>query len=121
MASTKTDTNLNLGGTDGYSLPVGSNMTTTTGTLTTGYGGLLLISISNAGTQTTTAATAQIQISNNGTSWYSYGGALSAPLTESTSWTVPISIAALYCNVYYTAGNSNSVTINTHLLQVTKI
>ena len=122
MSSTKTDTNLNLGGVDGYSLPTaGQQMVSVTGTITTTYGSLLLISITNGGTQTTTAATATVNLSNNGTTWYAMGGSLSAALSGVSTWVIPIPIPAEYVQVVYTPANSYAVTINTHLLSVTKI
>jgi hypothetical protein len=120
MSATKTDTALV---TDGYSISAGNTgYTSSTATLTTSYGAVILLTITNSGTQTA-GVTAQIQCLDSASNIYQYGGALTAGLTTgaSYSWVVPIAIPCQYVNVLFVGATGNAATLHCHIETVTKI
>ena len=120
MTATKSDVALVV---DGYSLSAGNTgYTSTTQSLSTTYGSVLLISVTNSGTQTV-GTTAQIQAVDVAGNLYAYGGALTASLTSgaTTSWIVPISICVTSLNVLFVGATGNTSTLRCHILTCTKI
>lgn len=120
MASTKTlvvlDNNVSNG--------AGGTNTSATATLTTGYGALLYLKISNGATGPVLPAQIQVNVSaDSGANWYALGGALIAALGNAvvSSWTCPIPIGVMYLQVVTSGNTSQAVTVRSELVQVTKI
>ena len=120
MASTKTVTVLD----NNITLTAGAgDHTSGLWSLLAGYGGLLLLKITNGGTGPTLAGQAQVQVSPDNSNWYSFGGALIAQLGNGviTSWAIPIPIGAKYVRVISGSNTDQDVVIRAEGVEVTAI
>ena len=119
MASTKAVTVL----FNDVTLAPATPQTSALWTLTTGYGGLLNIKVTNGATGPTLAAQAQIQASPDNSHWYNFGGALLAQLGNSivTSWSIPIPVGVEYLQVVISGNTGQNVTVRAEGAQVTAI
>ena len=98
---------------------------TTTGTaidLTTRYGGLLTVKITNGGTGPTVAAQANIYTSGDNTN-FKLMQTLVAPTTNSavTEWAVDIPAGVMYLRVDVTGNTAQAVTCEAFLQELTTI
>lgn len=95
-----------------------------TATINVGYGGALNIKITNGATGPTVAAQVQIEVSNNGTNFYNFGGPLVAQLgnTVVTSWGgIDIPIGTTHLRLQAGSNTDEDVVVAADISEVTKI
>lgn len=122
MASTKSRTSLHASTT----LTAGAGNTTSSSVdLSTGYGAVVDIQLTNGGTGPTIAAQVQVQVATDsgGTLWVNYGGALvgSTTLSVVSSWSVEIPIGAAAVRTVSGSNTGQAVTLSADVSQVTAI
>lgn len=119
MASTKT-TNVLF---NDQSLSAGGGDQTASQAMTTGYGGLLSIKLTNGATGPTVPAQAQVNFSHDNSNWYNEGGAL-VGLTDNNgviSWNLEIPIGVKNVQVVAGSNTGQAVTIRAEVTDVTAI
>jgi hypothetical protein len=98
---------------------------TTTGTaldLTTKFGGLATLVVTNGGTGPTVACDAILETSRDNTNWYEFSRQ-TAGVTASTTYTfnVEIPIGIMYLRSKFTSNTAQSVTVEGYFQEVTSI
>lgn len=93
------------------------------GTLTTGYGAVLHVSIQNGATGPTVNTQAQVWVSADNSNFYKLGGVLNPSIANAafSSWTIPLHIGLQYVKVISGSNTSQNVTIRVEVSQVTAI
>ncbi len=88
-----------------------------------GYGGELVIKITNGGTGPTVAAEMQVQVSPDNSNWYNSGGVIKSTLGNGvvSSWPVPISAATKFVKVLSGANTGQDVVIRVEGTEVTAL
>ena len=92
--------------------------------LTDGYGGTLNIKLTNGATGPTIAAQVQVQVSEDNSEWYNFGGALIGSTANNavTSWGgIIIPIATKYLRLVAGSNTGQNVTVDADLSEVTAI
>lgn len=89
-------------------------------TITTHFGGSILIKITNGGTGPTVAAQAQVQVSGDNSNFYNYGGALVATTgnNDVNYYVVAIPNDTLYAQVVSGSNTGQNVTIRVEYMGV---
>lgn len=92
-------------------------------TLDSGYGAQIGLKITNGGTGPTVAGQIQIQVSQDNSEWYNFGGALVGSTTASavTSWSVQIPIGVEYVRTVQGSNTGQDVVVDIDLSEVTAI
>ena len=119
MASTKSNTAiLNQSLTDG-----GADVTSTTMTMTTSYGGSLSMALTNGGTGPTVPARLTVEISNDNSNWHTFAGPFNGSTTAGAAaeFVVIIPKEVLYCRVVAGGNTGQAVTALVNGAQVTAI
>ena len=117
MATTKTESVL----LNDVTLVPATPQTSSVLSLTDGYGGSMLIRITNGGTGPTLAAEAQVEISYDNSQWYSYGGAFVAGVANSGVYEWPVSIQmneAKHARVTVGENTAENVTVRVEGMEV---
>jgi len=98
-----------------------SNSTSTD--LRTSYGGEALIKLTNGATGPTVPAQVQIQLSNDDSNYYNYGGALIGSTSNNgvASWAIDIPIGTMYIRFVSGSNTGQDVTLRVELATVTGI
>lgn len=120
MASIKTKTTIH----NAVTLTAGAaNNTSSSVSLTTGYGAVVNIKLTNGATGPTVAAQSQVQISQDDSKWFDFGGALVGDTANSAvrSWSVDIPIGAQYVRTVSGSNTGQNVTIDVDVSNVTGI
>lgn len=120
MASTKSVTAI----WSGTTLTAGAADTTATAVvLDDGYGAGLCVKITNGGTAPTIPAQVQIQVSQDNSEWYNYGGAMVGNTTNSgiESWSVDIPIGFEYLRLVGGSNTGQNVTVDADISEVTAL
>ena len=88
-----------------------------------GYGGLLLIKITNGATGPTVATQSQIKVSGDNSNWYNMGGALVSTLGNNvvTSWAINVPAGAKYLKVTSGSNTGQNVTIRIAGVEATDV
>jgi len=99
------------------------DQTSTTQDLTDGYGGTLLMKITNGATGPTVAAQVGVWYSGDGTNWYQRSGGYVATLGNNvvTSWVVDVPIGVAYLKLVAGSNTVQNVTIRAELTEVTAV
>ena len=120
MATTKVVTAME----NGLTLTAGAGDDTGTAVdLSVGYGAQISLKITNGATGPTIPGQIQIQVSQDNSEWYNFGGALVASTTNSdvTSWSVQIPIGVEYVRTVQGSNTGQNVTVDIDLSQVTEV
>ena len=121
MASTKTVTEV----LSAVTLTAGAGNTTSDPVdLADGYGATLNIKLANGATGPTVAAQVQVQVSEDNSEWYNFGGALigSKVANAVTSWGgIIIPIATKYLRLVAGSNTGQNVVVDADLSEVTAI
>jgi hypothetical protein len=121
MAATKSATSIWSGVTLSASA---ANTTSSAQTLTTSYGSVVNISLTNGGTGPTTAAQVLIQVSADNSHWYDFGGPLVGSTTGSAaiSWGgIEIPLGVQYLRLVAGSNTGQAVTVSADISQVTAV
>lgn len=120
MAATKSSSSLD----SAVTLTAGAgNHTSSSGDLTTSYGGILEIKLANGGTGPTIAAQSQVQISGDNSAFFDYGAPLVGSTTNSATATfsVELPIGVMYVRVVSGSNTAQNVTLDVVLQKVTGV
>jgi len=120
MATTKAVTAME----SGLTLTAGAGDDTGTAvTLDDGYGAQISLKITNGATGPTIAAQIQIQVSQDNTEYYDYGGPLVGSTTNSavSSWSVEVPIGVEYIKTVQGSNTGQNVTVDIDLSEVTAV
>lgn len=121
MAATKTRTSIWASQTLTASA---ADTTSSAVTLTTGYGASLNIKLTNGATGPTVAAQVQIQLSNDNTTYWNFGGPLVGKTSNSgvSSWAgIRIPIGAQYLKLVAGSNTGQNVTVDADISEVSTI
>jgi hypothetical protein len=120
MATTKAVTAME----NGLTLTAGAGDDTGTAvTLDDGYGAQISLKLTNGATGPTVAAQIQIQVSQDNSEWYSFGGPLVGNTDNSgvSSWSVEIPIGVEYVRTVQGSNTGQNVTCDIDLSEVTAV
>lgn len=121
MAATKTRTSIAAAVT---MTAAAADVTSSAVTLTTGYGASLDLKLTNGGTGPTVAAQIQIQLSNDNTTYWNFGGPLIGKTSNSgvSSWAgIRIPIGAQYLKIVTGSNTGQNVTLDADISEVSTI
>ncbi len=101
----------------------GGDHTSGVWTLDDGFGGQLHIEITNGGTGPTVAATAQVWVSPDNSTYYKLGGLLGSTLGASivTTWSIQIPIGVEFAKVISGSNTGQNVVIRVEGSEVTAL
>ncbi len=120
MATTKSNTSI----WNAQSLTAGAGNTTSgTQTINTGYGGELMVKLTNGATGPTVAAQVQIQISGDNSKFYDFGGPMVGSVANSAvvQWSIDIPIGVMYFKLVAGSNTGQAVTVDADFSNVTGI
>lgn len=120
MATTKAVTAME----SGLTLTAGAGDDTGTAVvLDDGYGAQISLKLTNGGTGPTVPAQIQIQVSQDNSEWYDFGGPLVGTTTNSdvTSWSVEVPIGVEYIRTVQGSNTGQDVTCDIDLSEVTAV
>jgi len=120
MAVTKSNTQVH----NSTTLTAGAgNTTSSSQDLTTAYGGEAVVKLTNGATGPTVPAQVQMQVSNDNSKFYNYGG-LMIGLTSNNgvaSWAIDIPIGVMYVQFVSGSNTGQNVTLDVDVSKVTAI
>lgn len=123
MAATKTRTSIHAATT--LTADAGADTTVSSAVdLTAGYGASLEIKLTNGGTGPTVAAQVQIQLSNDNTTYFNFGGPLVGKTSASgvAQWGgIRIPIGAKYLKLSSGSNTGQNVTLTADISEVTAL
>jgi len=120
MASTKALTVIR----DNVTLTAGAGDITSTGVnLVDGYGGVLMVKITNGATGPTVAAQTQVQISGDDSNYFNFGGPLVGKTSNNgiSSWVVEVPMGAMYIRTVSGSNTGQNVTLRISFSEVTAV
>lgn len=101
----------------------GGDDTGATVTIDTGYGGQISLKLTNGGTGPTVAAQIQIQVSQDNTEFYDFGGPLVGTTDNSdvSSWSIRVPMGVEYIRTVQGSNTGQAVTCDIDLTNVTAL